>query len=214
MKPILDAGLPALGLKRHMPRIVVHGPKRYQGISIPDLWMIQGILKLWLAIAHGDANTITGCSIRALISLHMIELGLPGSFLKQDFLKFGHLATNSWLKHLWNFCTTCNLHLEPSTPPLPLARENDAFLMLQFSKFGYHSPELQQLNLCHLWCHAIRLSDITTGDVTRIHPLSWLGYSPDDAGNEFGWPTHGRPKCWDLWQVALRQCFLTLQFPQ
>ena len=70
MQPILDAGLPALGLNRHMPHIVVYGPKRYQGVGIPDLWMLQGILKLWLAIAHGDANTITGCSIRALLSLN------------------------------------------------------------------------------------------------------------------------------------------------
>jgi hypothetical protein len=88
MKTILDAGLPVLGLNRHIPRTVVHGPKRYQGIGILDLWIVQqGILKLWLAIAHGDAHTITGCLLRALFSLHMIGLGLPGYLMKQDYKK-------------------------------------------------------------------------------------------------------------------------------
>ena len=63
MAPILDAGLAALGINRRMTQAVVYGPKQYQGVGIPDLWTLQGILKLWLAIAHGDAPTITGCSL-------------------------------------------------------------------------------------------------------------------------------------------------------
>ena len=216
MQPLLDAGLPALGINRHLTRSVVHGPRRYQGLGIPDLWVLQGILKVWLTIAHGDASTITGCSLRAALSLHTIELGLPGHMFQQDFDKFGHLATHSWLTHLWIFCRASNIQLKPSTPTIPLERENDSYLMSQFYQYGYRTEELYHLNLCRLWCHSVRLSDITTGDGFRIHPLSWLGYHHDDAGNAFKWPTHGRPsrKCWTLWQTALRSCFLTLQQPQ
>ena len=109
MKPILDAGLTALGLNCKMTRAVVFGPKRYQGIGIPELWTLQGILKLWLAVAHGDAPTITGCSLRALLLFHTIELGLPGPFFQQDYTTFSHLATQSWLKHLWEFCVTTSI---------------------------------------------------------------------------------------------------------
>ena len=217
MKPLLDASLGALGLNRKMTRAVVYGPKRYQGVGIPDLWTLQGILKLWLAIAHGDAPSITGCTLRSVLALHTIELGLPGTFFQQDYATFGHLATQSWLKHLWEFCTTTNIHLVSSSPALLLAREQDQFLMLQFSKFGYKTIDRAHLNLCRLWCHAIRLSDITTGDGQRIHPIVWQGYHHDDTGNDFLWPKHGRPsrKCWTLWQSALRLCFLTLvQNPQ
>jgi hypothetical protein len=45
MKPIRAAGLPALGINRHLTLEVVHSPKRYQGVGITDLWTIQGILK-------------------------------------------------------------------------------------------------------------------------------------------------------------------------
>ena len=216
MAPILDAGLASLGINHRMTRAVVYGPKQYQGVRIPDLRTLQGILKLGLAVAHGDAPTITGCSLRAVLALHTIELGLPGHIFQQDYSKFSHLATHSWVKHLWDFCDTTSISLVPSSPTLKLARENDEFIMLQFSKFGYHTQELAQLNLCRLWCHAVRLSDLTTGDGKRIHPLTWNGYHPDDAGSDFQWPMHGRPtpKCWVLWQTALRACFLTLQMPQ
>ena len=60
MSPIRQAALPALRINRHLPLIVVHGPQRFQGVGIPDLWTLQGICKLWLAIQHGDAPMITG----------------------------------------------------------------------------------------------------------------------------------------------------------
>jgi hypothetical protein len=92
MKPIRAAGEPALGINRHLTLVVAHGPKRYQGVGIPDLWTVQGILKLWLALQHGDAPTITGHQLRASMELHTIEIGLPGQLLHQDYKKFGKLA--------------------------------------------------------------------------------------------------------------------------
>jgi hypothetical protein len=176
MKPLLDAALPALGINRHLTRTVVHGPRLYQGLSIPELWTLQGILKLWIAVAHGDAATITGCNLRAALSLHTIELGLPGHMFQQDFDSFEHIATPSWLTHMWLFCQTATLQLHPSAPTIPLQRENGSYLMVQFHQYGYSKTDLYHLNLCRLWCHAICLTDITTGDGLRIHPLSWLGY--------------------------------------
>ena len=206
-----DAGLPALGINRHISRTIAYGPRRYQGLGILDLWTLQGILKLWLAVAHGDAPTITGCSLRAVLSLHMVELGLPGSFLTYNYAMFSHLTTNSWLKQLWHFCRQTDLCLVPSIPPIQPAREHDQFLMLIFSRYGYRSTSLYHLNLCRLWCHAVRLSDVVTSDGFRLHPLSWNGQPHDDTGRDIQWPTHGRPtpKCWCLWQSALRLCFLT-----
>ena len=99
MQPVLDAGLKALGISRTLNRDVVYGPKRYQGLGIPDLWLTQGILKLWIVIAHGDAATITGSSLRAVLALHTLELGLPGSFLLHDYNTSQHLPTDLTLTH-------------------------------------------------------------------------------------------------------------------
>jgi hypothetical protein len=136
MWPLLNAGLPAIGINSHLTRMVVHGPRRLQGLGIPDLWVLQGIIKLWLTITHGDASTITGCSLQAALSLHTIELELPGHMFKQDYDKVGHRATPSWLTQVWIFCPASNLQLIPLTPTIPLNRENDAYIMLQFYQYG------------------------------------------------------------------------------
>ena len=216
MKPILDAALPALGINQHLTRKVVYGPQKYQGVGIQELWTLQGIVKLWITLAHRDAYTITGCSLWAVLALHTLKLGLPGSMLEKNFKKFSHLATPSWLKHLWKFCQETNIRLEPDTPTIKLLQEHDEFIMLQFASFGYQGKDLYHLNQCRLWCHAVRLSDITTGDGSQIHPLAWKGELMEDAGSEFQWTTHGYPsaKCWKMWQSALRLCFLTLQTQQ
>ncbi len=216
MKPIRASALPAIGINRHLTLAVVHGPQKYQGVGIPDLWTVQGILKLWLAIQHGDAQTITGNQLRASMELHTIEIGLPGQLCQQQYQTYGHLATTSWLKHLWEFCDDSNLQMTTTTPKLTLAREDDEFLMRQFSAYGYKNEQLRQLNLCRLYCHAICLSDITTGDGRRIHPASWQGRPTDTAGTAYTWPIHGRPtpSAWTLWRSAIRQCFLTLQLTQ
>ena len=216
MKPIRAAILPVLGINRNLPLTIVHGPKLYQGLGIPDLWTVQGTLKLWLALQHGDAPTITGHQLRASMELHTIEIGLSGQLLQQDYKIFGHLATTSWLKHLWEFCDDSNIQLTTTTPKIELAREHDSFLMEKFAAYGYRKLQLVKLNLCRLWCHAIRLSDISTGDGRRIHPLSWTGNPTASAGIEYEWPTQGYPttKLWDLWQSAIRTCYLTNETSQ
>jgi hypothetical protein len=83
----------------------------------------QGILKLWLALQHGDAPTITGHQLRASMELHTIEIGLPGQMLQQDFKIFRQLATISWLKHLWEFCNDSNIQSTSTTPKLTLLYE-------------------------------------------------------------------------------------------
>jgi hypothetical protein len=201
MKLIRAAGLPALGINCHLTMEVVHGPKQYQGVGITDLLTIQGILKFWLALQHGDAPTITGRQLRASMELHTIEIGLPGQLFHQDYKIFGQLATNSWLQHLWEFSNDSNFQLTSTAPQLYLARDHDEFLMTAFASHGYQDSRLTLLNLCRLSCHALLLSDIITSNGWRILPRSWQGYPTDSSGCEFEWHYHGRPSntAWDLW---------------
>jgi hypothetical protein len=116
MTPIRQADLNALGINRHLSLVVTHCPQKYQDIGIPGLWTVQGILKLWLVLYHGDADTITGNQLWASMELHTLELSLPGHLLHQNYPLFSNLATPSWLKHFWEFCFENDLKVEPSTP--------------------------------------------------------------------------------------------------
>ena len=52
MAPILEAGLPAIHTQRRLPRVLVHGPKRFQGYAIPDIWANQIIDHLHVVGMH------------------------------------------------------------------------------------------------------------------------------------------------------------------
>jgi hypothetical protein len=134
------------------------------------------------------------------MELHTIEIGLPGKLLHQDYKIFGQLATNSWLQDVWEFCNDSNLQLTLTRPQLYVALDRDEFLMTTFASQGYQDSQLTLLNLCRLSCHALRLSDICTGNGQHILPRSWQSYSTDSSGCEFAWPYHGRPlnMAWDL----------------
>jgi hypothetical protein len=93
MKPIRSAALSALGNNRHLSLVVVHGPQLYQGMGIPHLWTVQGILKLWIALQHSDAPIITGHQLRASMELHTLEIRLPGNLLqhlRNTLAEMGH----------------------------------------------------------------------------------------------------------------------------
>jgi hypothetical protein len=44
MKLIQAAALPAMGINSHLTLTIVHGPQKYQGLGILDLWTVQSIL--------------------------------------------------------------------------------------------------------------------------------------------------------------------------
>jgi len=37
LEPVFSQGLPAMGVNRHFPRAIAHGPVAYQGLNIPNL---------------------------------------------------------------------------------------------------------------------------------------------------------------------------------
>lgn len=85
--------------------------------------------------------------------------------------------------------------------------------MSKLLAFGYRNTQLTDLNMCRLFCHASQISDITTGDGLRIQPESSNRQRTDSSGTKYNWPEHGRLKkaAWELWRLAVRQCYLKLQ---
>ena len=77
MATILQAALPELHLPRSFPMTVRHGPVTALGLGIPDLWILQGIHKLWAYLKHGNSVSITGKLIRSSYKQATFEIGLP-----------------------------------------------------------------------------------------------------------------------------------------
>jgi len=66
LKPALASALPAMGINRHFPQAVTHGPKSHQGLDIPNLFMEQWCTHILMILHFGlQPNDLTGLLINA-----------------------------------------------------------------------------------------------------------------------------------------------------
>jgi len=77
LKPVLNQGLPVLGINRHFPRAVAHRPWKFQGLNIPNLYMEQVVIHLLTLLRFGVQNDDpTGQLLRANGEALCMEAGL------------------------------------------------------------------------------------------------------------------------------------------
>ena len=207
LKPILAAALPSIHIATTLPLVVRHGPLLAQGLAIPDLWVLQGIHKIWAYLRHGDQTTITGQLLRASYEQATLEVGI-NQLLQSNYKRFGHLITKTHLSALWMFLDHVNLHLRHPQLLLPLKCVGDRLIM---EYFGAH-PEVSRssllsINLCRQWLKVLTLSDMTSGDGKSILLSIWMGLpSTSTAMSPLNWPDKvERPAThhWTIWRRAL-----------
>jgi len=54
LKLVLQQGLPAMGVNQNLPHAVVHGPRIYQGLNIPNLYSEQMITHIQTILKFGS----------------------------------------------------------------------------------------------------------------------------------------------------------------
>jgi hypothetical protein len=164
MKPFLTAGLSVSGVVRTIPRAIVWGPLRYQGLGIRHLFTTQGVEHLIAILRHASHPSLTGKLLRVTMEEMQMETGLSRSFFSYSYQVYGCLATRSWIAATWQFLSESSITLvDPFIKPA-LASALDKFLMESFTAAGYRGNDLRRLNECRLYLHALRLSDVCSAD--------------------------------------------------
>ena len=208
MKPLVQAALPGIHIAKNLPLVVRHGSIDSQGLHVPDIWVLQGIHKIWAYIRHGNQSTITGSLIRATFEQATLEVGINNLFTK-SYSRYGQLITPCHLASLWTFLDCSQLHIQSRCPLIPTWCSGDQLLM-EF--FGNHSSipntALRSINLCRQWLQVLRISDITSGDGRRILESAWTGSEPSRCNTHLGWPIKTVSPSNVHWQVWRR--YLTL----
>jgi hypothetical protein len=122
MSIILTAALPKARFNRHFCRRTLYAPGGYGGQEIANLKHSQTIAHVDMVIRHGTSDTLAGQQLHGSIEAAKLELGLPGDLFTQDFIRFGHLATNGWVRQAWREFVTDAICVTEQTPTLQLAR--------------------------------------------------------------------------------------------
>ena len=105
-----------------------------------------------------------------------LELGVAGCPFEYDFKIWGDLATESWVKSLWERIWHFDLSLEVDYKPLDMPRERDECIMERLVKDGVRGKRLVGINRARKAQEALFLSDIATANGRRIentHVRHW-----------------------------------------
>lgn len=132
-----------------------------------------------------------------------METGLEGNIFSFRFRDFGHLATHSWIKILWEYLDYLDITLQLClTTNIPPVREQDQSLIQLFSDKGWKRKRLEALNRVRKFKKVHRLSCITACDGRQIRP-DILNRLPGDSTRKWSveCPT---PADFRLWRTALQ----------
>jgi hypothetical protein len=208
MKPILSAGLSHSGIVNTVKRAVAYGPERFLGLGLPHLHVEQTIEGVQRILRFVKSKAVPGQFIRSTIQDHTVELGLPGNMFQHSFKEFGHLATQSKMKSMWESLERYEMKLEIKMDSLSLLAERDEFLMQAFFDAGYRGSILEELNRCRKFLHAVTLGDIATADGTSFSRDAWEGVG-SDRRPRIVWPNQGElpESAWKNWREALKVTF-------
>ena len=76
-------------------------PFEYQGLGLPKLALEKLAESLQILQHHWSRRTELKQALHLAFELVQVEAGLQGNFLMQNYDTYGHLATHSCFKQLW-----------------------------------------------------------------------------------------------------------------
>ena len=207
-RPVLIAALPRSGTVRTFPRALVHATLKHQGLGIPDLYITQGIEHIALLVNTGYSNSdTTGRLIQASGQAMLLELGCQHPMFDQDYTKFKHIVSDSWMKSTWQFMQEHHIKMQTNFPSIKLSCPGDKFLIQELAKAYPNS--LAKLNRCRLFLQVTTLAEIVTADGKSIIQSAWEGRPKTTKTNKFFWPGQGNPPPadWKLFREAIGKVF-------
>lgn len=122
MRPAVQQGLRSAGIVSSMPRAIVFGPLKYQGLGLKHLYTLQGIAHLKDLITRCHTPSITGALHRASYEQMALEAGIGEDFLRHNFSKCRYSVTAGLAQHTWQFLSEHRIRVRPQGLKVPLRR--------------------------------------------------------------------------------------------
>jgi hypothetical protein len=210
MRPIWYSALPAMGFCCTFPRDIVFGPKLYLGIGFKHLYTIQETMRSTDILYHTHFRTTTGNLYVTSFELFFIELGLGTNILQIPSSHIAAIATNSLVKSACLFLHQYKLELCHTISYTP-NRINDICLMSTFFHSSASLEDMLHLNHCRLFLRAYYLSDITSGNSSKLMEEAWAGHLNVNINRDDTWPRPPRPTKadWTCWRLHISRTVLS-----
>ncbi len=202
--------LPRLGANRFYPLALRHALVKFHGLGLPHPFWEQGIVALKLFLEFGNTLCPEQSLLHTSLEYLQLEVGIGASILLADFSRWGHTATDCWVKHLWSFSHFASIQLLSATSCVPpVQRQNNAFIMDWEALLHLPAHDLAAFNHCRLAHKVLFLSDIMDGGGHSLRDSLLLPPAPSPSSTWL-WPCAATVQMdWKIWQHLLLQLAAT-----
>jgi hypothetical protein len=166
--------LSPLGVNQHMKTEWRKLAWEFGGIGLFNISIAQFISWLEVLLQHYGAGFTTSRKLQASIEATQLEEGCKGNPLNEDYHTLGRLATEEWVKAVWERAShdrfTITLNYPMQDPPW----ERESNLVEIFLENGKTGSELRSINKCRIFHQAIYLSCLSTAEGKKLDPIYFL----------------------------------------
>jgi len=206
---LYSACLPKCGVSSKFPIQYRYLPHQYQGLGLPDVYFEQESAKLKELVFKSYTDGVCWQQMELGLEIAQSIIGVKDIIFNANFIKYGHLLPQTWIKSVWKFIFEQKLNIRGWKTTIPPSRDHDPTIMEVFIQKGVGKTSLQVLNKCRRYLEAVNLSDICTGDGLSISTLSIQGSKRHQHINTYSSTQMQKPSVRDLymWKQYIRTCF-------
>jgi hypothetical protein len=160
-----------MGVNRHVKTEWRTLAREFGGIGLYNLTIEQFISWLEVILQHYRTGSTLLQKMQASLEALQLEVGCHGNPLNEDYGKRGCLATDCWVKAVWERVWTYKFAVHLDYVTLAPPRESNRDLLDVFIDQQQKGGTLKGLNRCRIAHQSIHLSCILTVDGKNIDPL-------------------------------------------
>lgn len=101
--PTLTTVLQKYGIVSTIARDIVHGPARYGGLNLTNLFTDAGCQKIRLLLGHIQKGDNTGDIIKVALGCAQQEIGISTPIFTEPYSNYKPISTPSWIQYIWEF---------------------------------------------------------------------------------------------------------------
>ena len=174
---------------------MIYLPSAFCGMGLYNLVIETITENLNLLLQHYNTDSVLGITITTTLDNLQFELGIRGCPLNYDYDTWSGLATNSWIKSLWEKVDKLGIKLELEYKSILLPREKDVCTMEHFVALGIRGDLLAQINKFRKVQEAFFVSSITAANGRSIKSnciTDWRDSHETDLGKHRSKYLYGR----------------------
>jgi hypothetical protein len=208
VRPVLTAALSKMGVVSTLGYDYIHGSSAFQGLGIPELFHAGYAAQIELLVDNIWKSTQTGHFIQMAIQEFVLETGST----QHPFLPTPNTRLDNWLltKQTWfaalrSYMISHQIQVDVTIPLLTSHRQHDVTIMdILDESSQFSSLDLKDINTCRVYKRVTFLSDISSGDGTRLTTKAWTTI-PNDRATQYPFNTQHFPttRQWRAWKAAM-----------